>query len=174
MTPMAAALSRLTDDAACEAAIARMGEIALQLAAIEQTKSMAVAAASNAAEDAASPLQAERAELEERVSVFCAANRERLTAGGSKTVAFKTGAVSWRKGRDRVVYEESRLARIIAALRAKGLKRMIRVKEEINKTAIANEPDKIKGIAGLRIEPGEETFSIEPTSAPLAQTPAAA
>lgn len=169
--------SRIRTDEACDAAIARLGALDRELAAIEAAKAAAVAAASTAAESAATPLQDERSSLAASVEAWCAAERTRLTdAGKTKTVEFKAGTVAWRLGRKRVEIDETLTTaeKIVAKLKELRLTRMIRVKEEPNKTAILNEPDKVKGIRGLRIIEGVETFSIEPVSATLAATPAAA
>ncbi len=43
-----------------------------------------------------------------------------------------------------------------------GLERFVRVKTEINKDAILNEPAAVVGIAGLSIQVGVEDFVITP------------
>jgi phage host-nuclease inhibitor protein Gam len=161
----------LANDGECELAIGRLGEIDRELAKIEAAKSAAVARETSTAEQKATPLQAERLLLTSRVEAYCVENRPRLTDNGStKTATFKSGTAAWKKAKDRVVVDETRIGKILEALKEKGLKRMIRVTEAINKTAIANEPDKVKGIRGLSIEEGAEVFSVTPVAAPLADT----
>ena len=164
-------IDELADDAACEAAIGRLGEIERELAKIEAAKSAAVARETSNAEAKATPLQSEQLVLTSRVEAFCVANRKRLTDDGrKKTVTFKSGEACWKKLRGRVVLDDTLLEKIVAALKKKGLKRMIKVTETVIKTAVINEPDKVKGIRGLAIEEGAEAFSVTPIAAPLADT----
>ncbi|EHV66253.1 bacteriophage Mu Gam like family protein [Escherichia coli DEC6C] len=51
---------------------------------------------------------------------------------------------------------------VIEMLRRMGLERFIRTKEEVNKQAILAEPDAVKGIAGIKVNKGAESFSVEP------------
>jgi len=51
---------------------------------------------------------------------------------------------------------------VIEALKQFGLARFIRVKEELNKDAILNEPAAVAGVAGLSIKSGVEDFVIQP------------
>jgi phage host-nuclease inhibitor protein Gam len=51
---------------------------------------------------------------------------------------------------------------VIEALNRLGLSRFVRVKEELNKEAILNEPEAVKGVAGLSIKSGVEDFVIQP------------
>ena len=92
---------------------------------------------------------------------FCEANRAELTNGGKvKTANLVTGDVSWRlrppsvsiRGADTVIETLKRLA----------LGRFVRAKEEVNKEAILNEPDAVKGVAGISIVTGVEDFVITP------------
>ncbi|EPC0089013.1 host-nuclease inhibitor Gam family protein, partial [Escherichia coli] len=43
-----------------------------------------------------------------------------------------------------------------------GLERFIRTKEEVNKQAVLAEPDAVKGIAGIKVNKGAESFHVEP------------
>lgn len=162
------------DDDACAAAIGRMGAIDVSLQRIAAAKSQAVATASVNAENQAKPLQEERGALEAKVAAYCAANRDRLTAGRTRQFApFATGKGLWRKGKDKVVVDETKLDKIIAKLRELKLIRFIRTPDpEIDKTAIAKEPAAIKPVRGISIEPGKETFSVEPIAADLVERPA--
>ncbi len=99
--------------------------------------------------------------LQEGVHTFCEANRAELTNGGKvKTANLVTGDVSWRlrppsvsiRGADTVIETLKRLA----------LGRFVRAKEEVNKEAILNEPDAVKGVAGISIVTGVEDFVITP------------
>ncbi|HNC51224.1 MAG TPA: host-nuclease inhibitor Gam family protein [Accumulibacter sp.] len=94
------------------------------------------------------------------VQAFCEANRQELTANGKvKTHQFTTGEVQWRTRPPsvRITGEES----VMFSLRALGLLRFLRVKEEINREAILNEPSAVAGVPGIRISQIED-FVVTP------------
>jgi phage host-nuclease inhibitor protein Gam len=158
----------ITCDDDCEAMIARLGVLDRDLARIATAKAEAIAKAAGKAETEATPLQGERAEIEKAVSLYCAANRARLLAAGGKTATFKSGEVAWRKGRDTVEIDETLTDKILAKLKDLGLKHMIKFSEAIVKSAILRQPDKVKGIRGIKIIDGAEEITIKPVSAELA------
>lgn len=174
-------ISSLPPREACEAAIARLGEINRHLARIEARKSEQVAKVTAEAEEKAKPLQDERPALESLVKTYCETERETLTGGfRTKTVKLRTGEVGWREGQPRLTIDERSAVKeqIIAKLR-KLAGAFLRDKVEIDKTAIKNELVKnpkapVGKIAGITLEPGTETFFIKPIEAPLADTPKAA
>lgn len=99
--------------------------------------------------------------LQAGVQTWCEANRAELTGDGRvKTANLLTGEVQWRQRPPsvRVTGAES----VIAALKAFGLGRFVRVKEEINKEAILNEPEAVAGVAGISLSTGVEDFVITP------------
>ena len=51
---------------------------------------------------------------------------------------------------------------VLENLRARGLERFIRIKEEPNKEAMLNEPDVAAGVAGITIKRGVEDFVVVP------------
>lgn len=160
------------DDAACADAIARLGAIGRQLDKVETDKSKAVAEASKRFEDQATPLVDERAALERQVEAYCVANRARLTQDGkSKTAAFTTGSAAWRSGRQQVQVDRELEAKILATLKKRGHLDLIRVREDLLLTEIGKpaSKDKIKGIKGITVVPGKESFSIAPLAAELVE-----
>ncbi|MBN8994323.1 MAG: host-nuclease inhibitor Gam family protein [Rhizobiales bacterium] len=175
---MTDALPVLPDDDACAAAIGRMGEIDRDLAAIEAKKSAAVSAATKIAEDSATPLQGERAELEAKVAAYCAANRPRLTSEGkTKTVTFATGEVSWRLGKEKLQVDDSMVDKLLAALTKMRLGRFIKVTRSISTQGIlaATEAERkrLARLKGLAFVPPGESFTIKPVAAALADRPPA-
>lgn len=100
-------------------------------------------------------------DLQEGVQVWCEAHRHELTANGKKTVSFlPAGEVSWRTRPPSVTVRG--VAAVIEALFDRGLGRMVRTKQEINKEAVLAEPDAVAGIAGLAVVSGVEDFVIVP------------
>ena len=95
------------------------------------------------------------------VQAWCEANRDDLTNGDkTKTVDFVTGLVKWRIKPPSVAVRGAEA--VIALLKSSGLGRFVRTKEEVNKEAILNEADAVRGVAGLAINSGVEEFVIEP------------
>ena len=51
---------------------------------------------------------------------------------------------------------------VIETLERLGLSQFVRTKQEVNKDAILNEPDGVKGVAGITVVTGVEDFVITP------------
>jgi phage host-nuclease inhibitor protein Gam len=99
--------------------------------------------------------------LQEGVQGYCEAHRLELTDGGKvKTANLITGEVQWRQRPPSVSVRGSET--VIQMLKRLGLGRFVRTKEEVNKEAILNEPDEVRGVAGLTVVTGVEDFVITP------------
>ncbi len=99
--------------------------------------------------------------LQEGIQGYCEAHRLELTDGGKvKTANLITGEVQWRQRPPSVCVRGSDT--VIEMLKRLGLERFIRIKEEINKEAVLNEPDQVRGVAGLTVITGVEDFVITP------------
>lgn len=102
--------------------------------------------------------------LQQSVQGWCEAHRDELTQGGKvKTAQFVTGEVAWRIRPPSVSVRG--VETVIETLKRLGFGRFIRTKEEVNKEAILNEPDEVRGVAGLSINSGVEDFVITPFEA---------
>lgn len=157
------------NDLEAASALARIGEIARQVARVEADCNAEVSKLTEAAGAKAAPLKAEGDGLVEALKVYCEANRARLTDGKSKTIVFATGVVSWRlrpasvKLREKVdvIIERIKLLDLGAAF--------LRTKEEINKDAMLADAEKAKTIAGVTIASDGEDFYVEPLEAEIAE-----
>lgn len=99
--------------------------------------------------------------LQEGIQGYCEANRDELTNGGKvKSANLVTGEIMWRQKPPSVRIKASDA--VIETLKRLGLGKFVRTKEEINKEAILNEPDAVRGVAGITIVTGEEQFEISP------------
>lgn len=99
--------------------------------------------------------------LQEGVQGYCEAHRDELTDGGRvKTANLVTGEVQWRQRPPSVSVRGAES--VIETLKRLGLGKFVRIKEEVNKEAILNEPDEVRGVAGLNIVTGVEDFVITP------------
>ena len=100
-------------------------------------------------------------QLQEGVQAYCEGHRSELTNDGKvKTANLITGEVQWRQRPPsvRITGAES----VLENLKRWNLGKFIRRKEEINKEAILNEPDEVKGVAGISVVTGVEDFVITP------------
>lgn len=99
--------------------------------------------------------------LQNSIQGYCEANREDLTNGGKvKSANLVTGEIMWRQKPPSVRIKAADA--VIETLKRLGLGKFVRTKEEINKEAILNEPDQVRGVAGITIVTGEEQFEISP------------
>lgn len=102
--------------------------------------------------------------LRNGVQTYCEANRNSLTNDGKvKTTNFVTGEVNWRQRPPSVGIRGADA--VLETLARMGLTRFIRTKQEPNKEAMLNEPDAVRGIAGITIVTGVEDFVITPFEA---------
>lgn len=100
--------------------------------------------------------------LQEGVQAYCEANRETL-CGKGKTANLVTGEVSWRQRPPSVSIRGA--DSVMETLLRMGLGRFVRVTNAPNKEAMLNEPEAVKGIAGIAIVSGVEDFVITPFEA---------
>ncbi len=106
------------------------------------------------------PLQEMNDELETAVKAWCEAHKAELLTGDGKTANLITGEVSWRCGKPSVV--GSATPELIDRLERFGLHRFIRIKKELDKTAILKEPNAIADIEGVSVKAATEEFIITP------------
>lgn len=113
-----------------------------------------------------SDLQARIEALQTGVQAWCEAHRVELCGENDKmgkTARLVTGEVSWRMRPPSVSIRGAES--VIETLQRMGLDRFVRIKQEPNKEAMLNEPDALRGIAGISIVTGQEDFIIVPFEA---------
>jgi phage host-nuclease inhibitor protein Gam len=99
--------------------------------------------------------------LQDGVQGYCEAHRHELTLEGKvKTANLVTGEVQWRQRPPSVRISKSEV--VLETLARLGLSRFIRKVEEVNKAAILDEPDAVRGVAGITVVTGVEDFVITP------------
>jgi len=151
-------------------AIADIGAANRALARLTADMNDYLAEIKRAYEERAEPLRRQIEANTAAVQTWAAANREQLTQSGKvKTAALTTGEILWRTRPPSVTVRGAEA--VLDALRRLGLTRFIRAKEEINKEAILNEPEAVKGVAGISISQGED-FVIVPFETELAEVAA--
>jgi phage host-nuclease inhibitor protein Gam len=145
----------------CAADINAIGRLTREITVAQAAMNDEIAAITDRYTAVFTPLQEEVKSLTAGVQSYCEANRDELTLNGkTKTGQFVTGTVQWRQKPPSVAVRGAEA--VLEALKRFGLTRFIRVKEELNKEAILNEPDAIAGINGLSIKSGVEDFVIQP------------
>ncbi|EJM4065772.1 host-nuclease inhibitor Gam family protein [Salmonella enterica] len=140
--------------------IKKIGDIQRELTRIETDANDQIAVIMNQNTPKIEALRAELDVLQKGVQTWCEANRSSITKGDSKTANLITGEVAWRKKPDSVSLKGVEI--VIETLKKLKLDRFIRRKEEVNKDAILADKEAVKGITGISIVSGKETFSITP------------
>jgi phage host-nuclease inhibitor protein Gam len=104
------------------------------------------------------------AEAETKVKGWCAANRSTICKPKQKSARFSTGVVKFRAGRLSVEFTKPAEV-ILSYLKANGFGRFVRTTEDVDKTALAKEPDVAETIPGVTLKRGEEQIVVEPVTA---------
>lgn len=143
------------------AAIGRIGTLRREIAARKAAADEQIRIVGEKVEEALGPLAKELAELEQGVQVWCEARRLELTKDGKvKFHEFGTGRISWRLRPAKVTIRG--VEAVIEGCKKLGLKKFLRVKEEINKDAMLADADRARQIAGVTVSSEGEDFAIEP------------
>tara|TARA_R110002051_G_scaffold183589_1_gene253139 strand:- start:29393 stop:29908 length:516 start_codon:yes stop_codon:yes gene_type:complete len=141
-------------------AITEVGNSQREITRLETEINDITAAAIDERKDRISELRSIIETLSHGVQSWCEVNRDVLCVKG-KTVNLTTGEVSWRVRPPKVSLRG--MDKIIETLKTqRGMKRFIRVKEEVNKDAILADPKAVKDIKGISISSGVEDFVIKP------------
>lgn len=147
-------------------AVARIGEISRDIGILQADLDDEVSRAKERAEAMAEPLRQSMAALTEGLRVWAEANRQTLTdAGRVKFADLGTGKILWRFRPPKVSLRGADA--VIETLRALGLGRFIRVKEEVDKEALLREPDVARSVPGVTIGSDGEEFIVEPLTLEL-------
>lgn len=153
------AVPQTRDEAAAD--IRSIGDLQRQLARSSAEMNDAIAHITAQYQPVLDAVTGQLKPLQEGVQAYCEAHRADLTGGGkTKTANLITGEVQWRQRPPSVSVRGA--DSVIEALKGFGLTRFVRTKEEVNKEAILNEPDAVKGVAGINVVSGVEDFVITP------------
>lgn len=146
----------------CAADIKHIGDLTREFERVRADMNDRIAAITKEAQPQLEALSNQLQLLQSGVQAFCEAHREQL-CGKSKTANLVTGEVSWRQRPPSVSIRGA--DSVMETLLRMGLGRFVRVKQEPNKEAMLNEPEALKGIAGINIVTGVEDFVITPFEA---------
>jgi len=152
-------------------AVGRIGELRRAIAAQKALADRVITLAGEKFEADTNMMRTELEEHERGVQAWCEANRMNLTNNDKvKFHDFGTGTIRWRSLPASVSIRGAEA--VLEALKELGLKSFIRQKEEINKEAMLNDPDKARTVAGVTIKSEGEVFAIEPLELNVSSTAA--
>lgn len=158
-TKAAVYASQSRDDVAAE--IRAIGDLTRSMARLQADMNDAIAEVTARYQPQLDATKERIASLQDGVQIWCEANRHELTREGRvKTHQFVTGEVQWRQRPPSVSVRGAES--VIETLQRLGLCKFLRTKTEINKEAILNEPDAVRGVAGITLQVGVEDFVITP------------
>ncbi len=143
-----------------EAAMARIGELQRLLHAHNAEFDSAVARLNLERAPVLETLQAQIKALGTGLGTWAAKHRTEICAEGRKTARFATGEIVWRDGKPKVWVDDEEA--VITTFLAHGLEDLVRVRQEINKEAILEDPSRIEGLAGIAVVSGAEKMTIRP------------
>jgi phage host-nuclease inhibitor protein Gam len=145
----------------CAAWICGLGDCQRELARIETVMNDEIGSVTQRYQPVIQALKERIAPQVVGIQTWCEAHRDELTEGGkTKTANLVTGSVQWRQRPPSCVVRGAEA--VIETLKRLGLGRFVRSKEEVNKEAILNEPEAVKGVAGMSIVTGVEDFVVTP------------
>ena len=161
-TQAAAMAAQSKDDVVAH--IKEIGDLSRERDRLAATMNDGIAVLQEEYANAAAPINEHIEALQNGVQLWCEANRQAITDGGKvKFADFVTGTVKWRINPPKV--SVSGMDAVLALLEANAdLARFVRVKKEVNKDAILNEPGLFAdgAVPGIRLVIGAEFFVIEP------------
>lgn len=159
-----AAVPQSKDD--CAASIRTLGDLNREFERTRADMNDAIAVITQEHQPLLAALSQRIEALQTGVQAWCEAHRVDLCGEGDKlgkTANLVTGEVSWRQRPPRVTIRDA--DSVLDTLLRMGLGRFVRVKNEANKEAMLNEPDAVRGIAGITIVTGTEDFIVVPFEA---------
>lgn len=150
----------------CDTMIRDLGSTRRDLQRIEADMNDRIARIKHDFEAKAAPLRDHADALLGGIETWCAANRDQITAGGKvKFYRFGNGEVKWRLRPAKVTIRGK--SDVLSALASLGLHQFVRVTEDVNKDAILDDPDAVKGVKGISVGSEGEDFTVEPFEAAL-------
>lgn len=148
-------------DLEAEAQLRRIGDLDREMIRLRTERDDAKAALDEAHGAAVAPLNDEIAALTAGLKTWAEANRQRLTQNGRvKHARLATGLIEWRRRPPRVTVKGADA--VIAALEKAGLHRFLRRRVEVNREAVLDDPDAVRGIKGLSVGSAGEDFIAKP------------
>ena len=159
-----AAVPQSKDD--CAAAVRLLGDLLREFERNRTQMNDAIAAITQQHQPQLADLQARIEAQRTGIQAWCEAHRVELCGPDDKlgkTANLVTGEVSWRARPPSVAIRG--VEAVLETLKRMNLQRFVRTEEGPNKQAMLNEPDAVRGIAGITIVSGQEDFIVTPFEA---------
>ena len=145
----------------CAADIRKLGDLQREIARTTAAMNDEIAAVTERYQPGLEALKGQAGNLQAGIQTWCEAHRHELTEGGRvKTANLVTDEMQWRQRPPSIIIHGAEA--VIATLKRLGLGRFVRTREEPNKEAMLNEPDVVRGVAGITVVTGVEDFVITP------------
>ncbi len=141
-------------------AIKVLGDTQREIARLQADANDQIAQITQALQPQLDVLKLRESSLLDGIAIWCEANRAELLKAGGKTANLITGEVQWRQRPPSVSVRAA--DKVIATLRALGLSRLVRSKDEVDKEAILSEPQAVAGVAGITVVKGVEDLVVTP------------
>lgn len=140
--------------AEAEALLDLIGELQREIGRIEAEMNDMLARTKEEYAESARPLNEEIEQRFNALHAWAEAHREALCPGRAKTANLATGQIAWRTTPPacRIVQPEV----VIERLKSMGLQEFIRTREEIDKTRILADPERVEGVKGITVTQREE------------------
>lgn len=152
MKSAAVAACRSREEA--ETALLAIGALQREIGDIERDINDRIASVRLMHQDRAEALNASIEGQFNALHAWAEVHRAELCPGRLKTVTMMQGTLSWRVTPPSVRVTKPEV--VIETLKRLGLLDLIRAKEEINKDAILSEPERVRGVRGIRVSQHEE------------------
>lgn len=150
----------------CAAAIRALGDLVREFEREKTAMNDRISAIAHEHQPVLNDLQERVQALRSGIQAWCEAHRVELCGENDKhgkTAQLVTGEVAWRLRPPSVAIRGADA--VLETLQRMGLHRFIRSKHEPNKEAMLNEPNAVRGIAGITIVTGLEDFIVTPFEA---------
>jgi phage host-nuclease inhibitor protein Gam len=145
----------------CAVWIKELGDLQRQLGRLEAAMNDSIGEITQRYQPDIDALKKQIVAKQTGIQTWAEANREAITEGGkSKTANLITGLVQWRQRPPSVSIRG--VDAVLETLERLGLGRFVRTKREPNKEAMLNEPEAVRGVAGITIVQGVEDFIVQP------------
>lgn len=156
-------------------AIKGIGDLQREKSEVEDSYNAKIQALQKELTEKVTPLDQAIESLALGIKAFSDGNRKELLPGTLKSREFPTGSISYRSGQDSVptkmtaklldqILSRNGLEEFYEKTQKKFAKFFLRMKVELDKEAILQDPKKAKQLAGVQVEQGKERFYIKPAT----------
>lgn len=139
--------------------VSRIGNLQRQVTDIETQMNAQLAEIKERHAQTAGEVNAEIESLFEALHAWAAANRDTLCPGRAKTAKLPSGELSWRVAPPSVRITQPDV--VVERLKAAGLTEFVRTKEDVDKTRVLAQPERVEHIKGIAIVQTEQ-FIVRP------------